>query len=260
MTSLATAGALRSSGTEGHLIDVQVDISPARPGPILVGRPDKALQEARDRVRMAITNAVPPWPATRRVTILLTPADLPKSGTHFDLAIAVAVKAADQSRPREGAPDHRIAQAALEGTAFIGELTLSGNLRPVAGVLPMVLAARARGIRRVFVPEPQAREAMMVPDMTVFGVRSLAQVVAELRGEDVPEAPPVEGTTSGELVDLARAGPARGGRHVRGGGHAGRHLCRDRGRSGRPPHHAQRPARCRARPRWPSGSRRSCPT
>ena len=198
--SLATARCLALAGSEGHLIDVQVDISPGTPGTFLVGRPDTALNEARDRVRMAINNAVPSWPASRRVTILLAPADLPKRGTHFDLAIAVAVKAADQTRPKKGAPDHRIEQAALEGTAFIGELTLSGNVRPVIGVLPMVLAARARGIRQVFVPEPQAPEAMMVPDMTVFGVRSLAQVVAQLRGEDVPEAPPVEGTTSARLL------------------------------------------------------------
>jgi magnesium chelatase family protein len=148
---------------------------------------------------MAVNNAVPSWPASRRVTILLAPADLPKSGTHFDLAIAVAVKSADQTAPRNGR-DHRIAQAALEGTAFIGELTLSGNLRPVTGVLPMVLAARQRGIHRVFVPEPQAGEAAMVPGMTVFGMRSLAQVVAELRGERVPEAPPVEGTHSARLL------------------------------------------------------------
>ena len=197
--SLATARCLALAGTQGHLIDVQVDISPGTPGTYLVGRPDKALQEARDRVRMAINNAVPPWPASRRVTILLAPADLPKSGTHFDLAIAVAVKSADQTPPKNGR-DHRIAQSALEGTAFIGELTLSGNLRPVTGVLPMVLAARQRGIHRVFVPEPQASEAAMVPGMTVFGMRSLAQVVAELRGEPVPEASPVEGTTSARLL------------------------------------------------------------
>ncbi|MCW2835073.1 MAG: Mg chelatase-like protein [Nocardioides sp.] len=197
--SLATARCLALSGTQGHLIDVQVDISPGTPGTYLVGRPDKALQEARDRVRMAINNAVPSWPASRRVTILLAPADLPKSGTHFDLAIAVAVKSADQTPPKNGR-DHRIPQSALDDTAFIGELTLSGHLRPVTGVLPMVLAARQRGIHRVFVPEPQASEAAMVPGMTVFGMRSLAQVVAELRGETVPEAPPVEGTTSGRLL------------------------------------------------------------
>ncbi len=198
--SLATSRCLALSGTDGHLIDVQVDISAGTPGTYLVGRPDKALQEARDRVRMAINNAVPSWPATRRVTILLAPADLPKSGTHFDLAIAVAVKCADQRRPDHAAPDHRVPERALEGTAFIGELTLAGNLRPVTGVLPMVLAARARGIHRVFVPEPQACEAAMVPGMTVFGMRSLAQVVAELRGEEVPVAPPVEGVTASRLL------------------------------------------------------------
>lgn len=198
--SLATSRCLALAGTEGHLIDVQVDISAGTPGTFLVGRPDKALQEARDRVRMAINNAVPPWPASRRVTILLAPADLPKSGTHFDLAIAVAVKSADRTKPKGDKPDHRVPAASLEGTAFIGELTLSGNLRPVSGVLPMVLAARERGIHRVFVPELQAREAAMVPGMTVFGMRSLAQVVAELRGEAVPEAPPVQGTTSARLL------------------------------------------------------------
>ncbi len=197
--SLATARCLALSGTQGHLIDVQVDISPGTPGTYLVGRPDKSLQEARDRVRMAINNAVPSWPASRRVTILLAPADLPKSGTHFDLAIAVAVKSADRTPPR-GGRDHRVPQAALEGTAFIGELTLSGNLRSVSGVLPMVLAARQRGIHRVFVPEPQASEAAMVPGMTVFGMRSLAQVVAELRGETVPDASPVEGNASAQLL------------------------------------------------------------
>ena len=73
---------------------------------------------------------------------------------------------------------------------LIGELTLDGGLRSVPGVLPMVLAAAERGVRRVFVPEPQADEAAMVPGMEVLGLRSLAQVVAVLRGEDVPEAAP----------------------------------------------------------------------
>lgn len=99
----------------------------------------------------------------------------------LDLAIAVAILAADATVPPE----------ALDDTAFIGELTLAGGLRSVPGVLPMVLAAAEQGIRHVFVPEPQVREAAMVPDMSVLGMRSLAQVVAELTGEQVPEAPPV---------------------------------------------------------------------
>ena len=90
--------------------------------------------------------------------------------------------------------------AALAGTVLIGELTLSGGLRSVPGVLPMVLAAAARGMHRVFVPEPQAAEAAMVPGMSVFGMRSLAQVVAELRGDEVPEALPVAPMSGGRLL------------------------------------------------------------
>nr|WP_309504896.1 ATP-binding protein [Nocardioides sp. CGMCC 1.13656] len=88
----------------------------------------------------------------------------------------------------------------LTATAFIGELTLDGNLRSVTGVLPMVLAAAERGVRAVFVPEPQADEAAMVPDMSVIGVRSLAQVVAVLRGEEVPDADPVAPLSGARLL------------------------------------------------------------
>ncbi len=177
----ATTHTISLQGALGHLIDVQADISQGIVGTTVVGRPDVSLNEARDRCKMAIVNTKLDWPSTRRVTILLSPADLAKSGTHFDLAMAVAVLGAAGVVPK----------AALTQSVFIGELTLSGGLRSVPGVLPMVLAASARGIRRVFVPEPQAREASMVPGMTVLGMRSLGQIVAELRGEEVPEAAPV---------------------------------------------------------------------
>ncbi|MEO9324897.1 YifB family Mg chelatase-like AAA ATPase [Nocardioides sp. C4-1] len=178
-------------GAIGHLVDVQADVSPGQSGFAIVGRPDQSLREAGDRVRMALVNSDFPWPATtRRLTVLLSPADLVKRGPHFDLAVAVAVIAADGQVPR----------SALTDVAFLGELTLDGGLRCVPGVLPMVLAASARGVRHVFVPEPQVREAMMVPGVTVLGMRSLAQVVAELNGEVVPEAPPVPGLSSSRLL------------------------------------------------------------
>ncbi len=186
----ATAHTISLQGALGHLIDVQSDVSPGQVGTTLVGRPDASLHEARDRCRMAISNSKLGWPATKRITILLSPADLLKTGTHFDLAIAVSVLAADGSLPREG----------VANTVFIGELTLTGGLRSVPGVLPMVMAAAARGIDRVFVPEPQAREAAMVPGMTVLGMRSLAQIVAELRGDEVPEAPPVAAMSGSRLL------------------------------------------------------------
>lgn len=186
----ATAHTVSLRGAIGHLIDVQTDVSPGQVGVTLVGRADTTINEARDRCRMAILNSRFDWPATRRITILLSPADLLKSGTHFDLAIAVSVLAAAGTVP----------PASLERTAFIGELTLDGNLRSVTGVLPMVLAAAERGVRAVFVPEPLAAEAAMVPDMSVIGVRSLAQVVAVLRDEEVPEAPPVAPDSGATLL------------------------------------------------------------
>lgn len=187
---VATTHAVSLHGAVGHLIDVQTDVSPGQVGVTMVGRPDATLTEARDRSRMAIINSGLTWPATKRITILLSPADLLKRGPHFDLAIAVSVLAADG----------RLPEAGLVSTAFIGELTLDGNLRSVAGVLPMVLAAAERGVRRVFVPEPQAREAAMVPGMEVFGMRSLGQVVAELSGEEVPDAPPVAAMSGARLL------------------------------------------------------------
>jgi magnesium chelatase family protein len=178
-------------GAVGHVVDVQVDLSDGLIGTSLVGRPDTSINEARDRCRAAVRNSGFTWPNTRRTTILLSPADLPKRGPHFDLAIAVAVlAAADPKFPRES----------LVGSAMIGELTLDGRVRCVPGVLPMTMAAAARGLESVYVPEPQTSEAAMVPGMRVFGIRSLAQVVALLTGTEVPEAAEVEPMSGSPLL------------------------------------------------------------
>ncbi|MDT0203267.1 YifB family Mg chelatase-like AAA ATPase [Nocardioides sp. AE5] len=190
---VATTHCVALQGAVGHLIDVQVDVSQGAVATSLVGRPDASINESRDRIRTAITNSRFEWPTTRRVTILLSPADLPKRGTHFDLAIAVGVLAAAEKKDT--------LREALRDTVMLGELTLDGRLRTVPGVLAMTLAASARGFSRVFVPEPQAREAAMVPGMTVFGFRTLAQVIAELRGVEVPHAPPVDASPSGSLLN-----------------------------------------------------------
>ena len=187
---VATAHTTWLQGMTGHLIEVQADVSSGMVGTTVVGRADLAINEARERCRMAIINSGLTWPGSKRITILLSPADLAKRGTHFDLAIAVSVLAANGGILPEN----------LRQTLFVGELTLFGGLRPVPGVLPMVLAASRHGIRHVFVPEPQVREAAMVPGVAVFGMRSLAQVVAQLAGEEVPEAPPVSALTPGNLL------------------------------------------------------------
>jgi magnesium chelatase family protein len=186
----ATARTITLQGANGHVIDVQVDVSQGVVKTAMVGRPDASISEARDRCRAAVTNSGFEWPATRRVTILLSPADLPKRGPHFDLAIAVATLAASGKIP----------VPSLTGVVFVGELTLDGRLRAVPGVLPMAMAASARDISCVVVPEPQAEEAAMIPGMTVLGARSLAQVVALLRGEPVPDAPPVQPLSAGPLL------------------------------------------------------------
>jgi len=211
--AVVAARTVALDGAVGHLIDVQADVSPGQVGTTLVGRPDAALSESRDRCRMAIINSGFSWPATKRVTVLLSPADLPKRGTHFDLAIALAVLAAATggatdddaaaSTAEEVADAARKRQQFLDSlphTAFLGELTLAGGLRSVPGVLPMVLAAADRGVGCVVVPEPQVHEAQMVPDMSVVGARSLAQVVAHLRGEDMPDAPPVAEMSGSRLL------------------------------------------------------------
>ena len=188
--SFATAHSVALNGALGHLIDIQVDISPGQPGVTVVGRADAALREGQERMRMAIVNSGLTWPTTRRTTVLLSPADLPKSGTHFDLAMAIALLAADD----------QVHVAEIVRTVFVGELTLSGGIRPAFGVLPMTLAAKERGVRRVFVPEPQLREAQMVPDVDVLGVRSLDQVVAILRGQQPPQAAPVAEASGTSLL------------------------------------------------------------
>ena len=200
----ATARTIALSGATGHLIDVQVDVSPGLVATALVGRPDTSISEGRDRCRAAVTNSKFTWPVTRRVTILLSPADLPKRGPHFDLAIALAVLAA-AGRPalrddeKDNAPKPPTPRM-LEGYVFVGELSLDGRLRCVPGVLPMVMAAKAQGLTRVAVPEPQVDEAAMVPGVEVFGLRSLAQAVALLRGDEIPDAKPVEPMASGPLL------------------------------------------------------------
>ena len=128
----ATAHTISLHGALGHLIDVQADVSSGIVGTTVVGRPDVSLNEARDRCRMAVVNSGPgAWPTTRRVTILLSPADLPSA----------APTSTSPSRWRCWPRPAKLPRDALAGTVFIGELTLSGGLRAVPGVLPMMMAA-----------------------------------------------------------------------------------------------------------------------
>ncbi len=188
----ATAHTVTLDGATGHVVDVQADVSQGVVATTLVGRPDPSVSEARDRCRTAMVNSGLGWPTTRRVTIALSPAELPKRGSHFDLAVALAVL---------GAADEKVLKKELlAGLVVLGELTLDGRLRAVRGVLPMVLAARDHGCTRILLPDIHVPEAELVPGMEVVGARSLAQAVALLKGEPVPEAEPVEALSTGAVL------------------------------------------------------------
>ena len=158
-------------GLDGYIVEVEVDISPGLPAFIVVGLPDAAVQEARERVRAAIRNSGREFPM-RRITVSLAPADLRKAGPSYDLPIAVGILGSSGQL-----------EADLEDTALLGELSLEGLLRYTDGVLPMVGLARDRGLRTVAVPEANAPEASLVDGVEVLGVGSLRQLVDHLRGD-----------------------------------------------------------------------------
>src|SRR5262245_61774599 len=148
--SLARTHSIALVGVEGHPVEIESDIENGLPGLLLVGLPDTALREARDRIRAAIINSGEQWPQ-RRITVGLSPASLPKRGSGFDAGIAVSILAAAGTVP----------VAAIEGVTFLGELGLDGRIRPVRGVLPAVAGAGAAGRRQVALPGTSAPEAAL---------------------------------------------------------------------------------------------------
>lgn len=179
MTARAWSVAL--VGMEGAMVEVEAAIGGGLPKTVLVGLPDAALCEARDRCRAAVSSTGMGWPQ-HLVTINLSPATLPKAGSHYDLAIVAAVTAASG----------RCETDALEGMVLLGELGLDGRVRQVRGVLPALLAAQERGFTRAVVPAGQVREASLVRGLTVWGVRDLADVMEVLHGRPVVAEPELE--------------------------------------------------------------------
>jgi magnesium chelatase family protein len=180
--ALARTRSVALVGVRGQVVDVEVDLGRGLPAVVIVGLPDAALNEARDRVRAALANSGASFPDTR-VTINLSPASLHKHGTAFDLALAVALLAATDVVPK----------AEVTHLVCLGELGLDGSVRPVRGVLPGVLAARSAGCERVVVPAGNAGEAALVPGVTVLPVAHLRELIGALRGEsDWPDLDPFE--------------------------------------------------------------------
>ncbi len=152
-------------GLDGVVIEVEVDTSNGQPKVLIVGLPDAAVQESRERVQSAIKNSGFFFPR-KRVTVNLAPADVRKEGPSYDLPIAVGILAASgQINPQ-----------LLEKTLVVGELSLDGSLRHVRGILPMAALARQEGFLRLMVPEINANEAALIPDVEVIAVESLRQL------------------------------------------------------------------------------------
>jgi magnesium chelatase family protein len=169
-------------GLDGVLVEVEVDVGSGQPGMIVVGLPDKAVEESRERVRSAIRNSGGRVPQ-QKVTINLAPADLRKAGPTYDLPIAVAILAAS-----------RQITADLGDALIVGELSLDGIVRHTPGVLAMAALAAQKGLRRLFVPADDASEAALIEGIDVFPVRTLADLVNHLSG-DVPIDPRLVDTT-----------------------------------------------------------------
>jgi len=194
-------------GLEGALVEVEVDIAPGLPNFFVVGLPDDAVREARERARAAVRNSGFTFPM-RRIVVNLAPADLKKEGPAYDLPIAVGILLSSEQ-----------IEADVSKTLFLGELSLDGSLRHTSGILPMVALAREMGLTNVIVPETDAREAALIGGVNIVPLSSLSQVAAYLRGEFTPDTPAIETSDDDENiyagVDMA---------HIKGQEHVKRAL------------------------------------
>ena len=193
-------------GLDGIVVETEVDIAPGLPAFHIVGLPDTALQESRERVRAAIRNSGVEFPM-RRIAVSLAPADVRKSGPAYDLPIAIGILTSTGQVPE-------IDSSSL----LLGELALDGSLRPTMGMLPMVAVGKRQGFSRAFVPEANAEEAALVDGIEVMPVKSLTEMIAFLRSEQKID-PVVEPVDLSERRVTGREGPdisdVRGQEHAK---------------------------------------------
>ena len=203
-------------GLTGSVVEIEVDIADGLPGFSLLGLPDAALSESRDRVRAALINSNETWP-NKKVTVSLSPAWLPKSGSGFDLSIALALLIAQETLP----------QAPFMRTTILGELALDGKIRAVRGVLPALIAAYKSGIRRAIVPAANRAEAQLMSAMEVLTFATLHEVVVWARTGTTPQVQELDleiddSSTYLDFADVAGQGKARQAAEIAASG--GHHL------------------------------------
>jgi len=186
-------------GIEGYVVRVEADTAAGAPHFTIIGLPDRALGEARERVRAAMLNSGFAYPPGR-VLVNLSPADVRKAGPAFDLAIALALMAIDE----------QIDRRAVREYIALGELALDGKLQPVSGILPMVLGAQSAGFTKLIVPERNADEAALVAGIELYAVDSLQSAVAVIGGNGAkwrrrtvaPALDPEDDLVYGDLADV----------------------------------------------------------
>jgi magnesium chelatase family protein len=197
MPTVAKVFSVAPMGFDGHIIEVESDTTKGLPSLQIVGMGNKAIDEAKERVKSAIANSLLDYPA-RRITINLAPAELPKDGTHYDLPIALAVLVSSgQLRHEE-----------VLGAAFAGELALDGTVRPIKGAITMSEAAKAKGLTCIYLPTANVKQGRLVSGIDVIGVDSLKSLYLHLKREvplkpapDSPAPAAVPTTGYGPVLD-----------------------------------------------------------
>lgn len=204
-------------GFDGQIIDVECDTAKGLPSFQIVGLGNKAIDEAKERVRSAIKNSRLDFPA-KKITINLAPANIPKDGAHFDLPIALAISVASG----------QLSAASIEGSLFAGELSLDGTLRPIKGVIHLADTAKNHGASRIYVPLINADQASLIEGLEVYGVRSLTEIFLHLIGEkklrpyirtSVSSAPPTKQNTSATIDDVVGQDQAKRALIIAAAGH-----------------------------------------
>lgn len=192
-------------GLEGSNVEVEVDIRNGLPALNIVGLPDKAVQESKERVISAIKNSDATFP-TKKIIVNLAPADLPKEGPSYDLPIAIGILAASKQ-----------IEVNFQKQLFVGELALDGGLRFTQGVLPIADFAEKNDIQEVFVPAINAREAALIPGIMVYPVNTLLDVIKHVRGEKLIEqyVPDENNVTESEVLDIIDFKFIRGQEHAK---------------------------------------------
>lgn len=184
MQAFSKVLSVASIGFDSHLIEVESDITKGLPSLQIVGLGNKAIDEAKERVRSALKNSLLEFPA-RRITINLAPAELPKDGSHYDLAIALAILISSG----------QLRQQDVSGAVFAGELALDGSIRPIKGAIAIAESAKSSGISTIYLPLANVAQARLVPGVDIIGVDSLKSLFLHLKKEAIIKpAPPYTAT------------------------------------------------------------------